>query len=482
MKTIKPSTLASATLSVAALSFVGCQNVQTRPNVILIMADDLGYGDLASYGNSVVKTPSLDQLAQEGLQFSRFYAAAPVCSPTRASCLTGRHPYRTGVPWASNGHIKPSEITIAEALRAENYATGHFGKWHIGSLSKTVKQSYFDGPVDPNQYAPPWENGYDVSFVTESMMPTYNPYYMVGGDYGTEDYKMIQDAKVTLGQRSGGFRWRDFYWTGEGQIVDEWLEGDDSKIIMDRAIDFIDDSRIKKQSFLSVIWFHTPHTPVVASPEHRALYSHLSMEEQHWFGAISAMDEQIGRLNDYLKANNLHKNTILWFCSDNGPSYIHDLNSTGGLRDKKATLYEGGIRVPSILVWPDKIKPGKTSQLAFTSDFYPSLLWATGSQLPKNQPILDGINILEALATNKHQPRSLMFISPTPARIKSTASDNEQFAVIEDQYKLISTDNGNNYQLYDLHSTQHEFNDISELHLNLVTSLKKKLLEWKATF
>lgn len=151
------------------------------PNIILIMADDLGYGDVACYGNPVVKTPHLDAMAREGIRFNRFYSGAPVCSPTRGSCLTGRHPYRYGIPWAGRHPLPEDEITLAEALKQSGYSCGHFGKWHLGGLSRTVIQSEF--PDGPSSYSPPWVNGFDVAFSTESMVPNYNPYYHVGGRF-----------------------------------------------------------------------------------------------------------------------------------------------------------------------------------------------------------------------------------------------------------------------------------------------------------
>ena len=210
-----------------------------RPNIILVMADDLGWGDVAYNGNKIVRTPHLDAMSREGIRLDRFYAAAPVCSPTRGSCLTGRHPFRYGITWAGETPLNRNEITIAETLREAGYATGHFGKWHVGGLSKTLKQSYFSGEVDPANYSPPWENGFDDCFSTESMVPTFNPCYHLGGDYGSDDYRHLQSEPVDSGQRTGGFRWRTCYWTGPGQLVDEWLEGDDSRLIMDRALDFI---------------------------------------------------------------------------------------------------------------------------------------------------------------------------------------------------------------------------------------------------
>ena len=277
------------------------------------MADDLGYGDVACYGNPTVLTPHLDEMANAGIRFERFYSAAPVCSPTRGSCLTGRHPYRYNMPWAGRYGLPKEEITIAEALKTKGYSTGHFGKWHVGGLSKIINQSEFPG--GPSPYSPPWENGFDECFSTESMMPTYNPYYQVGGEFGTEDYRFVQNEPVEKGQKTGGFRWGDFYWIGEDKYVEDMPEGDDSKIIMDKALDFIERKSTEKSPFLSVIWFHTPHTPVVAGNEQRAKYPDLDIPQQHWFGAISAMDEQIGVLREKLRKLQIEEIQLFGFAA-----------------------------------------------------------------------------------------------------------------------------------------------------------------------
>ena len=475
------------TLGLVTLFYLsGCNTEQVvennQPNVILVMADDLGYGDLACYGNAKVKTPCLDEMANAGVRFNQFYASAPVCSPTRGSCLTGRHPYRYGIPWAGEGFLPAQEITIAEALKEKGYATGHFGKWHVGDMSKTIKQGYFPGEVQPEHYSPPWENGFDECFSTQSMMPTYNPYYQMGAGYGSSEYAFIQNQEVKKGQRTNGFRWRDHYWTGEGQIADEWLEGDDSKILMDRALGFIKQKAVNKTPFLSVIWFHTPHTPVVAGPEDRDLYPDCSIEEQHWYGAISAMDQQVGRLRKSLKDLNIDKNTIVWFCSDNGPSYIHNYNSSGGLRGKKAELYEGGIRVPAILEWPAKLKSPFTSELpASTSDFYPTVLKACDVKLSSNQPVLDGVDIFSLLEGNESSRSDYLFFqSPLPNRLKKDETGKyEQYAVIGNQFKLISMDNGDSFQLYDLNQIDSEKNDVSQEHPDLVLKMKNALIDWR---
>ena len=316
-----------------ALSLSACQvdTSKKRPNIILVMSDDQGWGDVGYNGNRVLRTPHLDEMAREGVRFDRFYAAAPVCSPTRGSVLTGRHPYRYGIPWADAGHLPAEEITLAEALSVEGYRTGHFGKWHIGTLSKKEKDSTRGGqPGQETHYSPPWENGFDTSFSTESWMPTYNPTVWGAGSWSEPppaDFKWLMDRPVSHGEdigTPGVTTWHGAYWSGPGQKVTDNLAGDDSRVIMDRALAFIDEVTVTEQPFFTVIWFHTPHTPLAAGDVHRAPYKDQPIEAQHWYGSLTAMDEQVGRLRKHLREKGVADDTILWFCSDNGPSYIHD--------------------------------------------------------------------------------------------------------------------------------------------------------------
>jgi len=479
----------AAGVTIASLAVPGCM-VQRKssglggidkPNIILVMADDLGWGDVGYNGNVTMKTPELDRMARETLRFDRFYAAFPVCSPTRGSCLTGRHPYRYNIQWAGEDPLPMEEVTIAEVLKTNGYATGHFGKWHVGAVSKTVKQSYFPGDVDPANYSPPWENGFEECFSTASMMPTYNPYYHVGGAYGTEEYRFLQDVPVAKGQQTDGNRWRDHYWTGPGQIVDEWLEGDDSEIIMDRALDFIERKAKDDVPFLSAIWFHTPHTPIAAGDEDRKPFADQPMDAQHWFGCVHAMDRQVGRLREELRKLGIADNTIIWFCSDNGPSYIHDWNSSGGLAGKKATLWEGGIRVPAVLEWPKRFKIPKVINAPIcTSDFYPTLLTLVGVK-PEHQPVLDGIDVMPILdGPGDTRPEPIAFQAPNKRKDNVWAEEGSlQLALIDNQYKLLSFDGGKKYQLFDLVEDKGETKDISAQKPERVKKMKQILDKWQ---
>jgi len=447
------------------------------------MADDLGYGDVGYNGNPTLRTPCLDAMAREGIRFDRFYAGAPVCSPTRGSCVTGRHPYRYGIVWAGEFPLPAGEVTIAQALKTAGYATGHFGKWHMGALSQTIKQSEFPGPVDPGNYSPPWERGFDESFSTASMMPTYNPYYHVGGAFGSDDYRYIQTESVSRGQRNGGHRWRDYYWTGPGQFVDDWLEGDDAEIIMDRSLDFIQRQAAAEVPFLSLVWFHTPHTPVVAGDGDRALYAEQPIDGQHWFGAITAMDRQVGRLRAELARLGIADNTILWFCSDNGPSYVHDWNSAGPLRGGKATLWEGGIRVPAILEWPAGLpKPRAVDAPICTSDFYPTLLNIAGVRMP-HQPPLDGIEVMPLLIGEETERPGPIAFQSLNKRADKPALEGEtmQYALEDNQFKLLSVDDGQSWQLYDLETDIGETTDLASDNPDIVADLRQHLDAWLAS-
>jgi arylsulfatase A-like enzyme len=233
-----------------------------RPNIVLMMADDLGWGDTGYNGHPTLKTPHLDEMAKAGLRLERFYSGAPVCSPTRGSCLTGRHPFRYGVFSANVGHLPAEELALPELLGKLGYATGHFGKWHLGTLTKTVKESNRGGPRGIEHYSPPWENGFDVCFSTEAKVPTWDP--MVTRKGAGNFWEPIEN-------QADAVAYGTHYWTGEGKQATENLRGDDSRIIMDRAIPFVREAAKSETPFFAVIWFHAPHLPVVAGPKYTAM-------------------------------------------------------------------------------------------------------------------------------------------------------------------------------------------------------------------
>lgn len=313
----------------------------SKPNIILIMADDLGWGDVGFNGNTRIQTPCLDRLSSEGVIFDQFYSSAPLSSPTRASVLTGRNAYRMGVFAPNVGILRPEEKTLPKLLKEKGYTTGHFGKWHLGTLTYKEVDANRGRPENKHLFNPPSEHGYDDAFVTESKVPTFDPMSAPVSNNGRFwDYLPEYEERKTYGT---------YYWEINGNKVTEELRGDDSRIVIDRTLPFIDRSLKQGKPFLATIWFHTPHLPCVAGPEHAALYNDLPLEERNYYGCITAMDEQIERLVNFLKRRGIYENTVIFFCSDNGPE-LNTPGTAGIFKGKKRSLYEGGIRVPAFMV------------------------------------------------------------------------------------------------------------------------------------
>ena len=311
-----------------------------KPNIVLVMADDQGWGDMAYYGHPVLKTPNFDTAAAAGLRFDRFYAAAPVCSPTRASVLTGRHPNRMGVfKWGFP--MRPQETTLAEAVKTAGYTTGHFGKWHLGSVRN-------GSPARPGR------NGFDEWLSAPNFF----------------------DNDPILSHKGNAVQ----------------MKGECSLVTVDAALEWITSQSKADQPFLAVVWFGSPHSPHRAIPRDRALYAGQQKKLQHFYGEITGMDRAFGKLRDALGELGIRENTILWYCSDNGA--LPRVGSTGGHRGHKGQVYEGGLLVPAILEWPARIrKPRVTNVRCNTCDIYPTLLEVAGAVV-EPQPILDGISLV----------------------------------------------------------------------------------------
>ncbi len=406
-----------------------------RPNIILVMADDQGWGDTSFNGHPTLKTPALDQMASEGLRFDRFYAAAAVCSPTRASVLTGRHPFRMRIDGANSGHLPSEEYTLAEMCHELGYTTGHFGKWHLGTLTKEVVDSNRGGrPNQAQHYSPPWQHGFDRCFSTEAKVPTWDP--MLNPDNG----------------KPYGTR----YWNEQGEVVTENLEGDDSRIIMDRALPFITAATNDKRPFLAVIWLHAPHRPVVAGPTREEAYAETEREDlRRYYAVVTAIDASLGRLREHLERLNVSDDTLLWYTSDNGPegSAKEGQGSTAGLRGRKRSLYEGGVRVPGLLVWPKQIRtPRRLGCPASTLDTLPTLAEILGVRLAPERT-LDGVSLLPLLMADGSDKRPgqapLPFVSPKAAALHAG------------RLKAIRPEPNGKWELYDLVSDPMESKDLA---------------------
>ncbi len=437
------------------------------PNVILVMCDDLGWGDVGFNGGKTIKTPHLDEMADNSLKFNRFYAAAPVCSPTRGSVVTGRHPFRYGIYFANIGHMKKEEFTLYEALKTKGYRTGHFGKWHMGTLTAKVKDANRGKPGNTKDYSAPWHHEVDTTFVTESKTPTFDPMIKpIGRKKGS------WWPALTEGEKNQPYG--TWYWSGEDQKVDpDSLKGDDSKLIMDRTLPFIEKATTDKKPFFAVVWFHTPHLPVVADAAHRNLYPGTSDYEANYYGCVTAMDEQIGRLRKKLRSLGVAENTLLAFCSDNGPEGKNDAapGSAAHFKGRKRSLYEGGIRVPGLLEWPAKIKQARSTDMAVgTVDYFPTIMEAVGFELPDPDRPMDGVSLLPLI-------EGTMTKRPSPLGFQSS----KQIALSDNRYKLYSGDKGKTYELYDLIEDPSETTDLAKQKPKILQQMIKTLEDWRAS-
>lgn len=448
----------SLALLAAAGSFPADAVADTPPNVVLLMADDMGWGDAGYNGHPAIRTPHLDAMAEEGVRFDRFYAGAPVCSPTRGLMLTGRHHDRYAVFSANDGHLRREERTLAEALAEAGYATGHFGKWHLGTMTRDLRESNRGGrPEEDRNYSPPWEHGFEASFSTEAKVPTWNPGLVPGGWERPGE--------------SAGDPYPTAFWTGPGQRETEDLLGDASRVVMDRAIPFIEQAVADGRPFLAVVWFHAPHEPVIAGPEHRAPYHEFPEAEQHYYGCLTAMDEQIGRLRDRLADLGVADDTMVWFTSDNGPSPDPrwGRGSAGPFRDGKFSLREGGIRVPGLLEWPAGVpEPRVVEQAISVGDLYPTILRAAGVLDDPRQPLpLDGVDIMPLLRGGSFDRGGPLFFR-----------HGGQTAVVDERLKLVHPGPGGRFELYDLAADPGESENLADTHPEEVGRLAAALEAW----
>ncbi len=438
---------------IAFLTLIGnlqanSQKNPDRPNIVIITADDLGWGDVAYNGHPHVKTPSLDHMVKNGLRFNRFYAAAPVCSPTRGSIMTGRHPARFGC-FNPNFSIRPEEVTLAEILSSAGYVTGHFGKWHLGPVKAGT-------PVNPG-----------------------------GSGFGTwVSHDNWFDLNPPL-SRNGA--------------EPKKFQGESSAIVADEAIKFIKKVHKKGKSFFAYVCFASPHLPHQGIQKDLDLYKKLPKKQQVFLSEITAMDRAIGRLRDALQELGISENTLVIFSSDNGAIPV---GSTGGLRGGKGTLYEGGVRIPAVMEWPGHIKKGSVTEVpCVTSDFLPTIVDLL--KLKVEQPVrpLDGISIKGVLdGSMKKRPTIIAFWRfrgkggesylpkeqlkgwwRTFRNSKYSNPRTKDFpghaAIIDNRYKLHQI--GSKYQLYDLIADPKESVNLADKKADVVQRLRNELHAWQ---
>jgi arylsulfatase A-like enzyme len=374
-----------------------------RPNVVLVMADDQGWGQTGYYNHPILKTPNLDAMAASGLRLDRFYAAGPVCSPTRASVLTGRSHDRTGV--LSHGYaLHRQERTIARAMQKAGYATGHFGKWHLNGVRGPGVPVLDSDPHHPGHF------GFD-HWLTVTNFFDMNP----------------------VMSRMGKF---------------EEFKGDSSEVIVAEALKFIEQTRSDHKPFFTVIWYGSPHSPWEASQ--RDQIKGEASNSAHHHGELVAMDRSIGTLRNGLKKMGLGQNTLVWFCSDNGGLKGVGHDSVGGLRGNKGSIWEGGLRVPGIIEWPARIKPRITSYPASTMDILPTLVDLLALPEDSMLELVDGMSI-KPLLDREIGPRT----KPLPFHYQRKA------ALIDNDLKIVTEKIGSGkYLLFDLKDDKTESTDL----------------------
>lgn len=451
MRPPSPSIFFSLTVTVLLSAPVAAATA--RPNIVMLLADDLGYQDLGCYGGPV-QTPTLDALAKAGVRFSDFYSGSAVCSPSRATLLTGRHPIRAGVySWihdpSQNSHLRRREITLAEILKRAGYATAHVGKWHLGL------------PTGQREKPTPAEHGFDYWFATwNNASPSHKD----------------PDNFIRNGKPVGK------------------LEGYACQIVIDEAIGWLESHGDSEAPFFLNVWFHEPHAPIAAPSRIVDQYGAQDDRAAVYSATIDNTDQAIGRLLAKLEQIDAGcENTLIIYASDNG-SYRDD--RTGGLRGRKGENWEGGIRVPGIFCWPGKIPQGAVErQPAGLVDVLPTVCGLLGIAPPSDRHI-DGADLTPLLTGSgptfqRHQP---LFWHLQKARPIVAIRDGDYSLVADPDYPLstsnmfqeewipkIKSGSYTNYRLFNLAEDPRQQHDLANRHPELLAQLKAKLLAINAS-
>ena len=403
-----------------------------KPNIVVFLADDMGWGDSATFGHKLIQTPNLDKLAAQGVKLTQCYSACGVCSPSRSAILTGRTPYRNGVYRHLSGnhepHLRANEITYPKLLKTIGYETCHVGKWHLNSLPQ----------FNTDKYPQPADHGYDY------WMATHN------------------NAEPSHKNPNNFFR--------NGKPVGE-LKGYSAPLVAAEAARWLSQIRDKSKPFALSIWVHEPHSPIATDTRFSDLYD--GHENSTYMGNISQLDHALGEVMQALDKEGISDDTLLIFTSDNGPVARFG-GTTGGLRGGKRSDHEGGIRVPGVVRWPGHIKPGTVSEVpVIGTDIFATVLDITGIELPNDRTI-DGVSMLPALKGNPVKRKTPLFwrthVSPPADRVAMRIGD----------WKLIGDETLTKFQLYEIQKDWKEENDLATAMPEKTEEMRKQLLKvWK---
>ncbi|MBD3322479.1 MAG: sulfatase-like hydrolase/transferase [Chitinivibrionales bacterium] len=410
-----------------------------RPNFLIMLADDLGYGDIQCYGSEIM-TPVIDTLAQEGIRFNDCYAAAPVCSPARAGMLTGRTPNRSGIyDWIQEGevHLREEEITVARLLRDAGYATCHIGKWHLTGR--------FNSTVQPQ----PDDHGFEYWMSTQNnAKPSHhNPHNFIRN-----------------GENAGT------------------IQGYSSDIIVDEGINWLENHWDRTKPFCLFLWFHSPHEPVATSDEFISYYNSGIPDKDIYLGNVTQLDAAIGRMLDKVDQVGVKGNTFTMFTSDNGPETLmrygnrYSYGSAGPLRGMKLSVWEGGIRVPGIIRWPDIIPSGQESSEPVSGvDLLPTLCDLAGIDPPMDRAI-DGTSYAPLLrGESDGVPRE------TPLFWQFNMAQGDYKVVVRDRdWKLLANLKVDRFALFNLAEDIGEQNDLKDQEPQRLQEMKEIMEQLKA--
>ncbi len=440
----------------------GTKESSPSPNFVFILADDLGWADLSCYGSDLHETPNIDKLARQGMRFTDAYAAAPVCSPSRASIMTGKYPARLHmttwyeasanppqnrklIPPVTQGNMPLEQVTIAEVLKAAGYFTAHVGKWHLG---------------DAGHY--PQTQGFNVNIGGTFWGAPATFFYPYSGSkrYGGE-YRYVPHLEFGT----------------EGEYLTDRLT-DEALRVMDK---------VKDKPFFLNLCYHTVHTPIEGKPELVEYYKNkvrpgMNHQNYEYAAMVHSLDENVGRVLDKIDELGLAERTIVVFFSDNG-GYINEFNqkvvtNNYPLRCGKGSLYEGGIREPLIIRWPGVTQAGSVcSEPVSSIDFYPTFLDMTGlAGDPKHNADMDGISLVPLLKNPAGKLKRKVLYWHYPHYYPTTTP---VCAVRQDHWKLLEYFEDNHIELYDLSNDIGERNDLAEKIPEEAEKLRNHLDAWR---
>lgn len=427
-------TLRVVCVSLFILALASAHAADRPPNVLLIITDDQGYGDLGLHGNQKIQTPNVDRLGRESVQLTRFHVN-PVCSPTRASLLTGRYYYRTGVvdTFLGRSLMWPDEVTIAEMFGGAGYRTGLFGKWHLGD----------------NYPMRPQDQGFQEVLVGRGGglgQPSDEP--------GTNPNRAYFDPVLQHNGRSEKFT---------GYCTD---------IFTDATLRFIDENR--ERPFFAMLATNAPHDPLQVPEKYVKPYLAAGLPDKvaRVYGMISNLDENIGRVLERLQTLGLERNTIVLFMTDNGPQ---GARYNAGMRGTKGTVYEGGIRVPCFVRWTGTLAPVQMDRLAAHIDITPTLLDACGVPAPANVR-MDGLSLLPLL---RSEPKAVAEWPDRTLHFQWHRGDSPEVfrnsAALTQRWKLV-----NGRELYDLENDPAEKTDVVTKNPQIAAQLHDSHAAWFA--